>query len=197
MQLLINTTSSKIYNLKIRNHQVYNPSHYISRDRTGEDKFTADGLQSLMNKMVLEKVEKKKKVTVMVKKEKVVVTKKMAVGSSTAPAKSKSETNSDEDRHPLAKLGSAKTGGAGAKHKLVIDPSDSESTVSLTLLEIKKKLRRTKRPKLVKTIQAMEEQAVSKELPIVVRTEPEQPAQQLISYGSGIVFDPIEIREIN
>ncbi|KZV31813.1 sporulation-specific protein 15-like [Dorcoceras hygrometricum] len=138
-----------------------------SKDTAGEKKFIANGPLSLMNE-----VEQKKKEIVVVKKEKMVVKKKQEAGSSVAPAKSKSETNSDEDRRPLAKLVAAKTGGDGAKCRLVIAPSDSESTVSLPLLDINKR-KRTKMPKLVKPIRAVEEQAFSKEISIVVRTEPE------------------------
>ncbi|KZV54208.1 hypothetical protein F511_13841 [Dorcoceras hygrometricum] len=68
-----------------------------------------------------EMVENKKE-KVVVKKQKakvVVVTKKMVAGSQAGPAKSKSGTSSDEDSHPLAKLGIAKKGGAVPKHKLV------------------------------------------------------------------------------
>ncbi|KZV33731.1 hypothetical protein F511_26494 [Dorcoceras hygrometricum] len=130
------------------------------------------------------------------KKEKVVVKQQIVVGSQAGPAKSKSETSSDEDTRPLAKLGAAQKGGATKKCELVLASSDSESTVSLPLLDIKKK-QRMKRPKLVKPIQAVKEQAVSQELPIVVRTDPEQPAQQCTAYGSGMIFAPIKIREIN
>ncbi|KZV38343.1 hypothetical protein F511_21613 [Dorcoceras hygrometricum] len=114
----------------------------------------------------------------------------------TGPAKSKSGTSSDEDTRPLAKLGVAKKGGPGAKCKLVLASSDSESIVSLPLLDIKKK-QRTKRTKPVKPTEVVEAQASSKELPIGVRIGPKQPAQQSMTYGGGIVFAPIDIREIN
>ncbi|KZV38633.1 hypothetical protein F511_35163 [Dorcoceras hygrometricum] len=104
------------------------------------------------------------------KKEKV-VKKKMVAGISAAPAKARYEISSDDDKHPLAVLGTART-------------------------EIKKKLR-MKRPKLVKPIQDMEEKDASQELPLVVRTESEQPAHQSTAYGRGMVFAPMEIREIN
>ncbi|KZV30655.1 protein argonaute 1 [Dorcoceras hygrometricum] len=157
----------------------------LSRDTTGENKFTADGLQSLTNNMVKEKV-------VIVKKEKMVVKKKQVAGSSAAPDKSKSETSSDVDTRSLVALGAAKTCGAGAKCKLVLAPSKSESTVSIPLLEIKKK-QRTQRPKMVNPKPSVEEKSASKDLPLVVRTKPEKPAQQYTTYGSGMVFAPMEI----
>ncbi|KZV29164.1 hypothetical protein F511_40128 [Dorcoceras hygrometricum] len=129
-------------------------------DTTGEKKFTADGLQSLTNKMVKEKV-------VTVKKEKMVVEKKMA-------------------QRRQVELVQTQTGSRS---------SDSESAVSLPLVEIKKK-QRMKRPNMVKPIHAVEETTVLKELPLVVRTEPEEPAQQSSAYGTGMVFSPIEIRDI-
>ncbi|KZV50366.1 Retinol dehydrogenase [Dorcoceras hygrometricum] len=88
-------------------------------------------------------------------------------GSSVDPAKSRSETSSDDDKHPIATLAAARTGGAAAKRKVILAPSNSESTVSLSLLEIKKK-QRTKRPKLVKPIPAKEEKAVSIDLPLEI-----------------------------
>ncbi|KZV29236.1 pentatricopeptide repeat 5 [Dorcoceras hygrometricum] len=74
--------------------------------------------------------------------------KNIAAGSSAIPTKSWSETISDDDQHSLVMLAVARTGGAAAKSKIILAPSDSESTVSLTLPEIKKK-QRTKRPKLI------------------------------------------------
>ncbi|KZV30933.1 hypothetical protein F511_24613, partial [Dorcoceras hygrometricum] len=61
----------------------------LSGDTASENKLLTDGLQSLTNKIVKEKV--------VVKKEKVVVTKRIVAGSQAGPAKSKSETGSDED----------------------------------------------------------------------------------------------------
>ncbi|KZV17688.1 hypothetical protein F511_20637 [Dorcoceras hygrometricum] len=100
-----------------------------------------------------------------------VVKKKIVIVSSAAPAKSKSETSSDEDKRPLAMLGAEKTDRA-------------EETED-------------KRPKLVKTIQAVEENAVSNDLPRPVQPDSEQASQQSTAYGSGMVFALVEIREIN
>ncbi|KZV29970.1 hypothetical protein F511_28820 [Dorcoceras hygrometricum] len=97
------------------------------------------------------------------KKEKVMVKKKIVAGSSAAPPKSKSETSSDEDKSPMATLPGPRICGAVVKCKLILVPSDPESTVPQP--EINKKLR-TKRPKLVKTTLAEEEKAASKELPL-------------------------------
>ncbi|KZV35620.1 thylakoid lumenal 29 kDa protein, chloroplastic [Dorcoceras hygrometricum] len=69
----------------------------------------------------------------------------MEARSQAAPAKSKFGTSSDEDSRPLAKL---KRGGA--KRKLVVESSDSESTVSVPPVLITKK-HRTKRTKNVKS----------------------------------------------
>ncbi|KZV21454.1 hypothetical protein F511_17885 [Dorcoceras hygrometricum] len=73
----------------------------------------------------------------------------MVAGSQAAPAKSKSGTSTDEDSRPLSKLGAPKEGGATSKRNLVLASSDSESTVSLPLVQIMKN-QRTKRTKLVK-----------------------------------------------
>ncbi|KZV46766.1 DNA helicase isolog (ISS) [Dorcoceras hygrometricum] len=101
------------------------------------------------------------------------------------------------DTLPLAKLGVAKKGGVAPKRKLILSSSNSESTVSLPLVQIKKK-QRTKRTKPVKPTETVETQDASTKLPIVVRSKPEQPAQPSSTmYGGGMVFAPIEIREIN
>ncbi|KZV30625.1 hypothetical protein F511_11142 [Dorcoceras hygrometricum] len=71
------------------------------------------------------------------------------------------------DKRPLATIAGPRTGGAVVKRKLILAPSDSESTVSLPLPEKKKKLR-TKRPKLVKSVPAVEEKAASKEFSLGV-----------------------------
>ncbi|KZV52022.1 hypothetical protein F511_10242 [Dorcoceras hygrometricum] len=131
-----------------------------------------EGRKTSGDKAVVEPKQEKKK-----KKE--ISRMKQVAGSLAAPAKSKSETSSDDDKHPLATLGEATTGGAGAKRKLILAPSDSESTVSLPLPEL-----RSKRPKLVKPIPAMEEKVASKYLPIQVRPNSDQAAQQPTIYGS-------------
>ncbi|KZV35338.1 hypothetical protein F511_35279 [Dorcoceras hygrometricum] len=61
--------------------------------------------------------------------------KKLAAGSSAAPA-SRSETSSNIDKRPLVKLAASRKDGQATKHKLVIAPSSSESTASLKLPEI-------------------------------------------------------------
>ncbi|KZV23629.1 hypothetical protein F511_33501 [Dorcoceras hygrometricum] len=124
------------------------------------------------------------KVAVEPKKENFPMKKNIVAGSSAAPAKSRSETSSDDEKRPLVTLAAAKTGGADAKRKLILSPSNSESTMSLPPSEIKKK-QRTKRPKLVKPIPTMEEKVVSKDLPIQVRPDSDQAAQQSTAYGSG------------
>ncbi|KZV18287.1 hypothetical protein F511_24254 [Dorcoceras hygrometricum] len=157
-----------------------------------ENKFIVEGLQSLTKKKTeLEAVEKKNMVkengVEKMKKERVAVVKTYVVsGSQAGPAKSKSGTNSGEDSRPLAKLCVAKKGGAAPKRKLVLASSDSESTVSFPLVAITNKQRK-KRTKL----------AVTKELPIVVRSKPEQPAQQSLTFSGNMVFGPVEIQEIN
>ncbi|KZV25804.1 kinesin-4-like [Dorcoceras hygrometricum] len=84
------------------------------------------------------------------KKEKIVLVKKQVVaGSQAAAEKSTSGTRSYGDSRPLSKLGAAKQSGATPKRKLVMDSSDSESTVSLPLVQITKK-QRTRRTKPVK-----------------------------------------------
>ncbi|KZV52270.1 hypothetical protein F511_39347 [Dorcoceras hygrometricum] len=132
-----------------------------------------------------EKAVEKKKEKAMEKKQKetvVVVKKPMVARSQSGPDKSNFWTSSYEDTCPLANLGVAKKVGAAAKRKL--------------------KKQRTKRTNTVLPTQAAEAQAVAKELPIVVRVEPKQPAQpsstqQPMTYGGGMVFSPIEIREIH
>ncbi|KZV38515.1 hypothetical protein F511_37634 [Dorcoceras hygrometricum] len=84
-------------------------------------------------------------------------------GRASRLARRRARMLSDDDKHPLATLVVARTGGVAAKCKLILSPSDSETTVSLTLLEIKKK-QRTKRPKLVKPIPTEMEKAMSKDL---------------------------------
>ncbi|KZV29139.1 hypothetical protein F511_41471 [Dorcoceras hygrometricum] len=69
--------------------------------------------------------------------------------SSAAPAKSRSEISSDTDKHPLLTLSTSRPGGVAAKRKLILAPTDSESTMPLSMPEIRKKLR-TKRHKTVK-----------------------------------------------
>ncbi|KZV44564.1 hypothetical protein F511_44218 [Dorcoceras hygrometricum] len=64
--------------------------------------------------------------------------------SQAAPAKSKSGTSSDEDSRPMAKL---KKGGVN--RKLVVEPSDSESNVSVPPVLIRKK-NQTKKTKKVR-----------------------------------------------
>ncbi|KZV30051.1 hypothetical protein F511_33353 [Dorcoceras hygrometricum] len=103
-------------------------------------------------KIVNEKAMEKKQATV------VVVRNPVVVESQAAPEKSKSGTSSDEDSCPLSKLRIVKKGGATPKRKLVLDSSDSESTVSLPLVQIAKK-QRTKRIKLPK--QTSDDQAES------------------------------------
>ncbi|KZV49380.1 hypothetical protein F511_10920 [Dorcoceras hygrometricum] len=102
------------------------------------------------------------KATVEPKKEKVVKKKKIVVLSSAAPAKMRSETSSNDYKRPLVVLGTVKTGGS--------DKEETEET----------------KPKLVKPKPAVEEKVVSKELPLVVRTESEQSALQSTAYGSGM-----------
>ncbi|KZV34557.1 hypothetical protein F511_12622 [Dorcoceras hygrometricum] len=121
--------SVKLHPLKVLNHKsvlTYMKKNQVvpqagesskqSAETASENKFTADSLQSLTNKPKKEAVEKKKLVkekAVVKKKQKTVTVVKMAVaGSQAAPAKSKSGTNSDEDTHPLSKLGVGKKGGA-------------------------------------------------------------------------------------
>ncbi|KZV26495.1 hypothetical protein F511_19792 [Dorcoceras hygrometricum] len=116
---------------------------YMKNDQAVPKLNKPDKEASEKKKLVKDKVVKQKKEAV------IVVNKQMVAGSQATPAKSKSDTSSDEDTRPLAKLGAAKKDGPGAKRKLVLDPSDSESTVSLPLLDIKKN-QRMKRPKLMK-----------------------------------------------
>ncbi|KZV46951.1 protein timeless [Dorcoceras hygrometricum] len=180
-----------------------------SGEKSSENKFIVEGLQSLTNRPEKEAVEKKKEKTVAKKrKETVVLVKKAVAGIQDAPDKSKYGTSSDEDSRPLSKLGIAKKGGAVPKRKLVLASSDSNSTVSLTLVAITKR----QRTKLVKktvddqsesnrgpipeipaeakdasTAAAQETneetQAVTKECRIVVRSEPEQVAQQSMTFA--------------
>ncbi|KZV20544.1 hypothetical protein F511_33900 [Dorcoceras hygrometricum] len=128
----------------------------ISGATASEKQSTADSPQSLprkpeneMNKpekATVEKPKKKEKVVQMVKKNKLVVQQPVEARIQVAPVKSTSATSSDEDSCPLAKL---KRGGS--KVKLVVDSSDSESTVSVPSVLITKK-HRTKRTKKVKPL---------------------------------------------
>ncbi|KZV28688.1 hypothetical protein F511_12214 [Dorcoceras hygrometricum] len=95
-------------------------------------------------KAAVEKQKKKrKKVVQLVKKQKVVKNMPVEAGSQVALAKSKPGISSNADSRLLAKLMKG-----GAKRKLVVDSSDSESIVSIPLVPIRKK-HRTKRTKKV------------------------------------------------
>ncbi|KZV40619.1 hypothetical protein F511_23415 [Dorcoceras hygrometricum] len=122
--------------------------------------------------------------------------------TSAAPVQSRSETSSDAGERPLAKLVAARPVGQASKRKPVTSPFTSESTSLLSQPEISKKPR-TQRTKLVKPISTISatglavEKAASTDLPLQVRPYTEPAAQQSTSYGSGMVFAPMEIREIN
>ncbi|KZV55353.1 UV-stimulated scaffold protein A [Dorcoceras hygrometricum] len=143
--------SVKLHHLKVFYHKsgltymkniIVGPSD-DSRKQTGETASAADSMQSLTNKPDQEAVEKKKlkkKKTVekdVEKKKEMVQEKKkkqketVVAGSKYALEKSTSGTSSDEDTRTLAQLGAMKKGGAAPKRKLVLESSDSESTMSL------------------------------------------------------------------
>ncbi|KZV27097.1 putative arabinose 5-phosphate isomerase-like [Dorcoceras hygrometricum] len=109
-----------------------------SSETVGEHETTADSLQSLTNKPENKAVatKKPKKVAVAKKnKKKVVIVENPTVAESqSASHKSTSGTSSDEDSRPLSKLGAAKKSGSAPKRKLIVDPSDSESTMSIPLV---------------------------------------------------------------
>ncbi|KZV40210.1 hypothetical protein F511_39251 [Dorcoceras hygrometricum] len=134
-------------------------------------------------------------------KQKKLTQKTLAAGSSVAPSQSCYETSSDADERPLAKLVAAKPGVQAFKRKLIITPSDSESTGSLGLPEIRNK-QRTKRTKLVKPISTIHilaevEKAESTDLPLQVQPSIDQAGQQSTISGIVMVFPPVEFREIN
>ncbi|KZV27479.1 hypothetical protein F511_16282 [Dorcoceras hygrometricum] len=146
----------------------------VSGTTASEQKSTRESLMSFTNRAEKEADEKKK-------------TEKKAVEarSQADPAKSKSGTGSDEDSFPLLRL---KKGGG--KRKFVVESSDSESTVSIPPVLIMKR-HRTKRRKKTEKLAATNEGA------IVVRSVPEQPAQQSFTFAGKGIFAPVEIREIN
>ncbi|KZV27033.1 hypothetical protein F511_07854 [Dorcoceras hygrometricum] len=110
-------------------------------------------------------------------------------------------TSSDADKVPLETL--ARTDGAAAKQKLILAPSDSESTVYLSLPEIKKKLR-TKRQKKVNLADAKQAEPTL----VLVPTIPDE-AEEVSTSGTKnkdlasrvsaeeFAFAPMEIQEIN
>ncbi|KZV16814.1 hypothetical protein F511_18607 [Dorcoceras hygrometricum] len=109
-------------------------------------------------------------------------------------------TSLDGDMCPLATLGVGKTGEAGAKHKLVIAPFDSEAT--LPLLEIKKK-QRTKRPKPINPTVYDQAETTPAPVPVIpaeaegvsTSVAQEKDVGRRVSAGS-FAFSPMEIREI-
>ncbi|KZV39706.1 hypothetical protein F511_26708 [Dorcoceras hygrometricum] len=111
---------------------------------------TADGPQAHPKepeKADVEKPKKKKERIVQEgKKQKVVVQQPVEAGSQTALAKFTSETSSNEDSRPLAGLKKRR----GAKHKQVVESSDSEAIMSVPPVLITKK-HRTKRTKKFRT----------------------------------------------
>ncbi|KZV22786.1 hypothetical protein F511_24833 [Dorcoceras hygrometricum] len=149
-QKVLNNKSVHSYMKKNLNVVPYGETRNVSGATASEKQSTVDNIPSLtkkpekeageMNKpekAVVEKPKKKKeKVVQMVKMQKVVVQQPVEALIQAAPAKSKSGSSSEADSHPLAKL---KKGDAAPKHKMVIESSDSESTVSLPMENIMKK----------------------------------------------------------
>ncbi|KZV58373.1 hypothetical protein F511_15496 [Dorcoceras hygrometricum] len=101
-----------------------------------------------LEKEAEKKTKKKEKSVVVVKKPVVVVEKPAVAESQAALEKPKSGTISNEGTRPLSKLGASKKDEVAPKRKLVLDSPDSESTVSLPLVQITKK-QRTQRTKPV------------------------------------------------
>ncbi|KZV55555.1 hypothetical protein F511_23514 [Dorcoceras hygrometricum] len=161
-----------------------------------------------------------------------VVKKPVEARSHAALAKSKFGTSSDVDSCPLAKLGALQKGGATPKHKLVVESSDSESTVSLPLAGFNPgpipdipagtgdastagapEDHMEKTPEMegqadnastaadqeehVQFTEIAEAQGVYKEQSIVIRSDPDQSAQNPMTFTGKGIFPPVEIREIN
>ncbi|KZV55155.1 hypothetical protein F511_30345 [Dorcoceras hygrometricum] len=140
-------------------------------------------------KVVEKKKKKKEKVVSVVKKPVVVVKKPVEARSQATPANSKSETSSDTDSRPLAKLGAAKKGQAAPKAKT----SFGLIRFGVYGLDASTAADQEEHVEFNETVEARN---VDKEQSIVVRSDPDQSAQQSItSTGKGI-FSPIEIREI-
>ncbi|KZV29336.1 hypothetical protein F511_16713 [Dorcoceras hygrometricum] len=81
-----------------------------------------------------------------VNKKIMVVSETVEAGSQAVPAKSTSETSLDVDSLPLSRL---KRRGAAPKRKLIMNPSNSETTMSIPQVQIKKN-QRTQRQKQLK-----------------------------------------------
>ncbi|KZV23897.1 hypothetical protein F511_30081 [Dorcoceras hygrometricum] len=129
----------------------------VSGTTASEQQSTADSLQSLTKKPKKEASEMKKTEKAAAEKKKknnkekifsVVVKKIVEARSQATSRKSKSEISSYADSRPLAKL---KKCGVAPKRKMVVESLDSESTVSLPIVQITKK-QRTQRKKQVKKI---------------------------------------------
>ncbi|KZV39186.1 hypothetical protein F511_16927 [Dorcoceras hygrometricum] len=173
----------------------------ISGETASEQQSTADSIPSLSNKAEKDVGEKTKLENAAVEKMK----------------------NKKEKVVPVVKKQKLKKGGAPPKRKLVVESSDSESTVSLPIeilavpddastagapeanLETNKEVVRQSydastavyQDARVECTEKREIEAVTDEGAIVVRSGPEQLAQHpLTSTGKGI-FAPVEIREIN
>ncbi|KZV38661.1 hypothetical protein F511_32938 [Dorcoceras hygrometricum] len=144
------------------------------------------------------------------------------------PVEKEAETKKKKEKDvvvvkKLVVLGAAKKDAPASKRKPVVDSSDSESIVSLPLVQIKKK-QRTQRTNPVKKIAAdrgesnsgpdpeipteaenvstsaaPEEntQAGDKEDSSVVKSAADQPVQQSLTTAGKGIFPPMEIREIN
>ncbi|KZV38533.1 UDP-galactose transporter 2 [Dorcoceras hygrometricum] len=110
------------------------------------------------------------------------------VPTATDGSKPSRDKNSDTDKRPLEKLTISRTGGQATKRKIFLAPSDSESTISLSLPEIMKKLR-TKRPRMMKpisTIQA-ESAAITADTKAATNSSPPSSHVKMIIEGAMAV----------
>ncbi|KZV17532.1 hypothetical protein F511_34000 [Dorcoceras hygrometricum] len=133
---LVNLHSQKVLNNKSVHTYIKKNLNVIpasdSSKKTEDTATGTEGRQSQMTNTVDKEVEtmvgkkknKTEKVVPAVKKRKVVVSKPVEAKSQADPVSSTSETSSDVDSRPLVRLNKG-----GAKRKLVVESSDSESTM--------------------------------------------------------------------
>ncbi|KZV27764.1 cleavage and polyadenylation specificity factor, 73 kDa subunit [Dorcoceras hygrometricum] len=185
---------------------------------TSEEHSTVDSLQKKASKTkkpekaAVEKSKKKKEnVVQIVKKQKGVVQQPVEARSQDAPAKSKSGTISDVDSCPLVKL---KNGGAASKLKLIIESSDSESTLGaeeastsgpeanvettpIVEIEYDDGSAAADQEERVECSNHTDMKPVPNEGTIVVRSGSEQPTEQSKTSTGKSFHAPVQIKEIN